>query len=198
MPQPDEQQPSHFDAGAPPTEPGLSTVVHRNIAALMEVRRREERRRTVSDRIADAVTAFVGSMWCAYLNALLVAGWIVVNVGWVPRVRPFDPFPFVMLAVFESVQTIFLSTFILISQNRMQRMAHRRAELDLQISLLTEHELTRAVQLIDEVARHLGAPRPPEREMQEIKKDINPQRVVEEIAKAEHGRSAAAGAREGV
>jgi uncharacterized membrane protein len=57
-----------------------------------------------------------------------------------------------MLAMAASVEAIFLSTFILISQNRMQRLADRRAELDLQISLLTEHELTRAIQLLDEVA----------------------------------------------
>src|SRR3954471_24356917 len=94
----------NFSSGAAPNEPELSSVVHRNIVALMAVRRREERHRTVSDRIADVVNAFVGSMWCVYLNALLLAVWIIVNVGWVPWVRPFDRFPFVMLAVVESVQ----------------------------------------------------------------------------------------------
>jgi uncharacterized membrane protein len=188
---PDDPQ-AKYPPGAPPNEPGLSTVVHRNIAALMEVRRRAERRRTVSDRIADAVTAFAGSMWCVYAHAFAFGGWIVVNRGWVPGVKPFDPFPFVMLAMIASVEAIFLSTFILISQNRMQRLADQRAELDLQISLLTEHELTRAVQLIDAVAERVGAPRPPEREMEEIKKDVNPQKVVEQIAKAEGGELPAA------
>ena len=67
----------------------------------------------------------------------------------------------------------------------MQRMADRRAELDLQIGLLTEHELTRAIHLLDEVSRRLGAPRPPEPELQEIKRDVRPEKVVEEIQRAE-------------
>ena len=173
-----------FEQGAP-NDPGMSTVVRRNIGALTEVRRREERRRTFSDRIADAVTTFAGSMWCVYAHVLLFGGWLTLNSGKVPHVRPWDPFPFVMLAMFASVEAIFLSTFILISQNRMTRMADRRAELDLQISLLTEHELTRAILLMDSVARHVGAPLPPERELTDIKRDIHPVKVAEEIEKAE-------------
>src|SRR4051812_29951226 len=103
---------AQFPPGSPPNEPGLSTIVHRNIAALLELRRAQERRKTASDRIADAVTAFAGSMWCVYVHAVLFGGWIVINLGLVPRVKPFDPFPFVMLAMFASVEAIFLSTFI--------------------------------------------------------------------------------------
>jgi uncharacterized membrane protein len=171
---------------AAPNQPGMSTVVHRNIRSLVEVRQRDEQRRGVSERIADAVTAFAGSMWCVYVHAALFGGWIVINLGWVPGVKPFDPFPFVMLAMFASVEAIFLSTFILISQNRAQRLADRRAELDLHISLLTEHELTRAIQMIDDVARRMGAARPPENELEDIKKDVIPEKVAEEIERA-HG-----------
>src|SRR5207253_319971 len=121
-----------------------------------------ERKKGASDRFADTITAFAGSMWCVYAHALLFGFWIVANVGLVPGIKPFDPFPFVMLAMFASVEAIFLSTFILISQNRMQLMADRRAELDVQISLLTEHELTRAITLLDNIAQKMQAPRPPE------------------------------------
>ena len=175
--------PSREHPGAPST-PGMSNVVHRNINALMEVRRREEQRKTRSDQIADAITSFAGSMSFVYLHAAVFGGWAVVNAGWVPAVRRFDP-TFVILATIASVEAIFLSTFILISQNRMQKLADRRAELDLQISLLTEHELTRAIHLIDDVARRMGATRPPEQELDDIKKDVNPQKVAEEIERAE-------------
>jgi uncharacterized membrane protein len=168
-----------------PGETPLAGVVHRNIQALAEVRRREDQRRTPSDRIADAVTHFAGSMWSVAVHALLFGGWILVNLGLVPAVKPFDPFPFVMLAMFASVEAIFLSTFILVSQNRMQRLADRRAELDVQISLLTEHELTRAIHLLDEVARAMNVRRPPDPELREIKQDVAPEKVVEEIAKVE-------------
>jgi uncharacterized membrane protein len=167
------------------TDPGMSSVVHRNITALAEVRKREEQRKRPSDRIADSITKFAGSMWCVYGHAVLFGGWLIFNSVHIPHLKPWDPYPFVMLAMFASVEAIFLSTFILISQNRMQRLADRRAELDLQIGLLTEHELTRAIHLLDEVSRRLGAPRPPEPELQEIKRDIRPEKVAEEIERAE-------------
>ena len=173
---------------SPPQRPGspdLSRVVHRNIASLMELRDGARRARNISDRVADTITAFAGSMWCVCVHALGFGGWIILNSGWLPGLKPWDPFPFVMLAMIASVEAIFLSTFILITQNRMQRSADQRAELDLQISLLVEHELTRAVQMIDEIARRLQVARPPEEELDDIKKDINPKNVAEEIEKAE-------------
>jgi uncharacterized membrane protein len=169
----------------------MASVVQRNIRQLAEVRGREEAKRTTSDRVADAITRFAGSMWCVYAHAVLYGGWLVINAGVVPSIKPWDPFPFVMLAMAASVEAIFLSTFILISQNRMQRLADRRAELDLQVSLLTEHELTRAIQLLDEVARRLDVARPAEHEMHEIKQDVQPANVVRAIEQA--GRRAAAG-----
>jgi uncharacterized membrane protein len=171
---------------APDAAPGMSTVVHRNIRALVEVRRREEGRKRPTDRVADAITRFAGSMWCVYGHAALFGAWLFVNgLDVVPGRLKWDPYPFVMLAMFASVEAIFLSTFILISQNRMQRVADRRSELDLQIGLLTEHELTRAIHLLDAVARRLDAPRPPDPELDEIKTDVHPERVVEEIERAE-------------
>jgi uncharacterized membrane protein len=178
-PLPDRPDGSDGGSGA------IAGVVYRNIQALMEVRRREERKKTRSDKVADAITAFAGSMWCVYVHAVVFAFWIAANIRLIPGIKPYDPFPFVMLAMIASVEAIFLSTFILISQNRMQLLADRRAELDLQVSLLTEHELTRAISLLDSVAKRLDAPRPPEPELQEIKQDIHPERVVEEIEKVQ-------------
>src|SRR5438045_2164696 len=132
--------------------PELSDIVHRNIRALLEVRKEFERQKRVEERVADCITAFTGSLRFVYMHAALFAAWIVVNLGWVPGVRPFDPFPFVMLAMLASVEAIFLSTFVLISQNRMAALAERRAELDLQINLLAEHEITRLIQLVDAIA----------------------------------------------
>lgn len=174
----------------PPPESEMSSVVHRNIRTLVALRQREEQKRTISDRIAVSVTRFAGSMWCVYFHALWFGGWLAWNSGLVPGVKPFDPFPFSMLAMIAAVEAIFLSTFILISQNRIQRQADRRAELDLQISLLTEHELTRAVTLLDSVAQKVGATRPPAEELEEIKKDIAPERVIEEMERVEGQPSA--------
>jgi uncharacterized membrane protein len=163
----------------------MSHVVSRNIAALLEVRQREQRRLPLSERIAAIITTFAGSMWFVFVHAILFGGWIVVNLGLISGIRPFDPFPFVMLAMIASVEAIFLSTFILITQNRMQEEADRRAELDLQINLLAEHELTQVMRVLDAVALHMGVPRPPQQEMDEMKKDIDPRHVANQIRRAE-------------
>ena len=163
----------------------MSHVVHRNIEALAEHRRQEEARKSFSDRVAGLITAFAGSMTFVIFHAVIFGGWIVINARVLPVVKPWDPFPFVMLAMIASVEAIFLSTFVLINQNRMQRLADRRAELDVQIGLLTEHELTRAIQMLDGISHRLHAPRPPETELQEIKQDVHPEKVIQEIERAE-------------
>jgi uncharacterized membrane protein len=158
----------------------VAGVVHRNIRALMEVRRQFDQQRSLEDRIVDGITRFTGSTWFVYLHVLLFGGWIVLNVGLIPGVRPFDPFPFVMLAMMASVEAIFLSTFILISQNRMAAASDRRAELDLQVSLLAEHEVTRLLSMVEAVGHHLGV-RFQEQGLDELKKDVAPEKVLDEI-----------------
>jgi uncharacterized membrane protein len=117
----------------------LTSVLGRNIAALRDRRTREEDRATAQERLADAITRFSGSMLFVYLHLTIFGFWIVANLGWVPHVAKWDE-SFVMLAMWASVEAIFLSTFVLISQNRMGAAADKRADLDLQISLLAEHE----------------------------------------------------------
>jgi uncharacterized membrane protein len=171
-------------AGAPPpAQPGMTGVVHRNIAAMAQVRAEADRRRTAQERIADAITRFAGSMRFVYIHALLYGGWIVINLGWIPGVKRFDP-TFVALAMVASVEAIFLSTFILISQNRAMAMSNRQAELDLQISLLTEHELTRLIELTDAIAAKLGIDVKPA-DLEETKADVKPEAVVREIERTE-------------
>jgi hypothetical protein len=122
----------------PPKPPGLGSVLENNIRALQERRAREEAKATLQDRIALSITRFTGSMGFVYLHIFVFTAWIVVNLGLVPGFPQFDA-SFVTLAMMASVEAIFLSTFILITQNRMSSVANKRAELDLQISLLAEH-----------------------------------------------------------
>ncbi|AUX46594.1 hypothetical protein SOCE26_081000 [Sorangium cellulosum] len=160
-------------------------VVRRNIQALLQVRTELERKKGFQERLADTITAFTGSMTFVFLHAAVFGGWILVNTGIVPFIKPFDPFPFVMLAMIASVEAIFLSTFVLISQNRMQALADKRADLDLQVNLLAEHEITRLIELVDGISRHLGVDRPNDPHLEELKKDVHPEVVLEEIERAE-------------
>ena len=160
----------------PPRPAGqFSRVLTRNIDGLLATRQDEERRRSAQDRLSDAITRFTGSMRFVYIHALLFGGWILWNLGWVPGLVPFDP-SFVVLAMTASVEAIFLSTFVLISQNRMQALADKRAELDLQISLLAEHEVTQLMTVLDAVARHLGVEHHDGRDIEEVKPGRGPSR----------------------
>jgi uncharacterized membrane protein len=167
----------------------LAGIVQRNIRALLEERRQHERRMNAEERVADAITRFAGSMRFVYLHALLFGGWLVLNLGVVPGVTPFDPFPFVMLAMFASVEAIFLSTFVLISQNRQAALAEKRADLDLQISLLSEHEVTRLVAMVDAIGEHLGIDHARSDDVEELKRDVRPEAVLREIDAVERTAS---------
>jgi uncharacterized membrane protein len=159
---------------------GMSSVLARNIQAMNEQRTRKQRRRGIQERAADAITRFSGSMLFVYLHLAIFGFWILANLGFVPFVRPWDP-SLVVLAMAASVEAIFLSTFVLISQNRMAALAEQRAELDLQINLLAEHEITRLVHIVSAIAGKLQVPIPPEVDLYDIKQDVRPEVVLNEI-----------------
>lgn len=159
---------------------GLNQALERNIAALSARRAQEEARAPFQVRLADAITRFAGSMIFVYAHVFLVAVWTAVNLGLVPGVHPFDP-TFVILATVASVEAIFLSTFVLISQNRMQAAADRRADLDLHINLLTEHELTRLAVLVAAIAERLGVDAANAEDVLEIEQDVQPEAVLDEL-----------------
>src|SRR5687768_8589610 len=139
----------------PPQPAGLSPVLERNIRALQRRREREEKGASAEERLAQAITRFTGSMLFVYLHLAFFGFWIVANLGWMPGVPRWDE-SFVVLAMWASVEAIFLSTFVLISQNRMQAAADKRADLDLQISLLAEHEITKLATLVAAMAHRMG------------------------------------------
>ena len=155
----------------------VAAVVERNIEALLARRRSDEARRGTQERAADAITRFAGSMTFVFLHLALFGAWIVANLGWVPGVRPFDP-GFTVLAMAASVEAIFLSTFVLISQNRMQAQADKRADLDLQVSLLAEHEVTQLITLVREIARRMGVEQARDPALDELAQDIRPEVVL--------------------
>jgi uncharacterized membrane protein len=181
-------QPPNKDAGSgrrgpttpPPQPPGLSSVLARNIQTLNERRRQEEAEATIQERTAEAITRFTGSMPFVYLHLAIFGFWIVANLGWVPGVPIWDESS-VVLAMWASVEAIFLSTFVLISQNRMAAAADKRADLDLQISLLAEHEVTKLAALVSAIAQRLGVRTDVDAEVGEIMQDVAPEAVLDEI-----------------
>lgn len=158
--------------------PALSRVIDQNIRALVRLRLQADRARGAQDRAADALTAFSGRMVFVYIHVLWFVAWFVVNTGMFGK--PFDPFPYGLLTLIVSLEGIFLSTFLLISQNRMAEVSERRGDLDLHINLLAEHELTRALQLLDAMGEKLGV-ESPDAELMELEMDTRPEDVLAEI-----------------
>jgi uncharacterized membrane protein len=157
----------------------MVAVVERNIRTLIERRQREENEQKVEQRMADRITRFTGSLPFVYLHLCLFGLWIAVNLPWGPWPK-FDP-TFVILAMFASVEAIFLSTFVLITQNRMAQQADKRADLDLQVSLLAEHEVTRLITLVKAIAAKLDVQESQDPELMELEQDIAPEQVLDVI-----------------
>lgn len=165
----------------------MNSALRQNIETLTARARAETAAAPLSHRIADRITAFTGSMLFVVLHVVLFGVWITANVAGVPGVPRFDP-SLVILAMAASVEAIFLSTFVLISQNRMAETAKRSADLDLHISLLAEHELTRVAVLLERIAGRLDVPLD-DLELGDVKADIEPEAVLDALE--ERGRSGA-------
>jgi uncharacterized membrane protein len=161
----------------------MAHVVERNIQSLLARQRQEEKGRNFQDKIADAITKFTGSMLFVYLHLFIFGSWIAINLGWLPLPK-FDP-SFVVLAMVASVEAIFLSTFVLITQNRMAALADARANLDLQISLLAEHEVTQILKLVAHIAEQVGVDLADVPELVELAQDVHPEAVLDTIETVE-------------
>jgi uncharacterized membrane protein len=158
----------------------VNPLIQKNIRALLEVRRRADEEMTAGERFADAIARFSGSIPFLVLHGVGVGFWIMANLALVPSVDVWDPYPFVMLAMIASVEAIFLSTFVLITQNRQAALAERRSELDLQVNLLTEHEVTRLLQMMDLLLKKQGIAEP-WGDLEDLKQEVAPERVLVEI-----------------
>ena len=168
----------------PPSPSNLASVLNRNIEALQKRRRAEERQASVQERIAETITHFTGSMAFVYIHLIGFGLWIICNAGLVPSLKPWDP-TFVILATEASVEAIFLSTFVLISQNRAAALADKRADLDLQINLLSEHEITKLLSVAIAIATKSGITLTDRGELSELERDVAPEAVLDKIEDSE-------------
>lgn len=162
------------------TPPELATIVERNIKALVGHRQQEEGSRSLGERIADGVTHFTGSLPFVSIHLMILVLWVLVNLGWLPHLTRFDP-SFTILASVASVEALFLATFVLIAQRRMAALAAKRAGLDLQVSLLAEHEITQLLTLVTEMAERMGLEMAHNPELAELAQDVEPEKVMEKM-----------------
>jgi len=171
--------------------PALSQVIEKNIRTIIYLRLKAAGERSLQDRIADAITSVSGRMVFVYVHIVWFGVWILLNTGRF-GMRPFDPFPYGLLTMVVSLEAIFLSTFVLISQNRLSEETEHRADLDLHIGLLTEHELTRVLQMLDAIQDKMGIVDHQNSELADLEMETKPEDVLAEIARlhqrALHGK----------
>ena len=133
-----------------------SELVQANVKRIAGLEAAEHAKATPAERLADAITAFTGSMRFVWVSVALIGGWIVVNAV-LPKADRVDPFPFPLLTLILSVEAIFLSIFILMSQNRAASVSDKRSHLDLQLNLLSEQENTKMLLMLQEIGQAVGA-----------------------------------------
>jgi uncharacterized membrane protein len=127
-----------------------------NIEAIAKLEHDALDRRTPTERVSDVMTKLVGNMGFLLAHLILISGWSLVNLNVIPGLKAFDPFPFGVLALVVSSESVFLTIFVLISQSRMARQSERRSHLDLQVGMLSEQELTTVLQMLQKLCQHLG------------------------------------------
>jgi uncharacterized membrane protein len=142
----------------------------RGIRAIAQLERRDQESRSFVDRISTSITRKAGSGAALVVHAIWFFVWVVANAG-LFGLQPFDPFPFSLLTTIVSLEAIFLTLFVLISQNRMSHEADRRAELDLQVNLLAEQEDTMILRILHDISRHLGLQSSASKDLAELLKE---------------------------
>ncbi len=172
-----------------PFNPTLSNVVENNIRTLLRLRGQRSRERNLQDRLADGITYLSGRMGFVYFHVIWFAAWIAMNTGQI-GVKVFDPYPYGLLTMVVSLEAIFLSTFVLISQNRLSEEADRRADLDLHIGLLSEAEMTVALKMLRSIQQKLEIDTD-DPAVDDLLMTTSPEDVLAEIAKLQqhHGRT---------
>ena len=159
----------------------LQTNTQKNIAAVSTIEHDALECRSKGERVGDVIARSAGQMWFTGLHALWFVIWIVLNCSLIPGLQPFDPFPFQFLTFLVSLEAIFLSLFILMSQNRSSRQADARAQLDLQINLLAEQESTKMLQMLYNLCSHHGLADARDPEVQQLKTPTEPEELLREL-----------------
>jgi uncharacterized membrane protein len=158
-------------------------LTKRNVEVVRQLEEAAKQERTKSDLFAEAIARFCGSMTFVWVHVAWFGGWVILNV--MPGLPHIDPFPFTFLTLVVSLEAIFLSTFILISQNHDTKISERRNHLDLQINLLSEQENTRMIEILKTIAAKLDCEIPNNPELESLSEETHPEKVAAQIEQRE-------------
>ena len=159
----------------------LGERLESNIVKVVRIENEHKANRTFGEKISEWIALFCGSMTFVYVHIAWFGGWIIFNQ--LVLTTPFDPFPYTFLTLVVSLEAIFLSTFILISQNHDTRLSERRNHLDLQINMIAEEENTKMLELLQAIAEKVGVDCDGQA-MEGLLEPVEPEKLVEQIMSA--------------
>lgn len=166
------------------TGPTVEQLTQQNVETVTRLEEAAREKRTPADRVAEKIASFCGSMTFVWVNAGWFSLWILLNV--IPGIPHVDPFPFIFLTLAVSLEAIFLSAFILISQNLDSRISQRRSHLDLQLNLLSEQENTKMIVMLHAIAAKVGADLTQDPYLKALSEETQPERLIEQIEAREN------------
>lgn len=164
----------------PSSGPRDSHLLERNVRAVIEHAAEEERSKPTADRVAMAIWRFAGTMNFIYFHVVLYGIWSAIDLGWIPGIPNFDP-TFTIIGSTAAVEAIFLAIFVLMAQLRMADTADKRNQLDVQVSLVAEQEITHILRLVAAMGERMGIEEARDPEIQELLRDLKPRDVLERI-----------------
>jgi len=166
---------------ASPVGESIEQLTRSNIEAILQLERERQARRPWAYRLAASIAGFCGTAPVLWLHAFFFTGWLVFNSS----ALAFDPYPFTFLTMVVSLEAIFLSFFIMIGQNIAGRENERRHQLDLQINLLNEREMTAMLRLVGAIAEKLDVSRADQAEARAFAHNTDPLALLDQIVTAE-------------
>jgi uncharacterized membrane protein len=166
-----------------PKELSVDQLTQRNVECVRKLESAAKEERTGSDLVAEAIANFCGSMTFVWVHVAWFGLWILINI--IPGIKHIDPFPFTFLTLVVSLEAIFLSTFILISQNHDTKISERRNHLDLQINLLSEQENTKMIAMLRAIAEKVGADLSNHTDLELLGQETQPEKVAAQIKQRE-------------
>lgn len=134
------------------------------------------------DRFADFMTVKFGTIWFFTLNLLWFLIWVIWNADFIPGLPKFDPYPHNFLTMIVSLEAIFLSIIVLISQNRQSNIADMRDEIDFNINVRAEQEITKILNLVDRIDRKLTPDIIDDQELLEMEQNTDLDEIERQIA----------------
>ena len=167
------------DAGHRRKPLSVEELTQRNVETVLKLEEAAREQRTRTDRIAEVIAGFCGSMTFVWVHVIWFGAWVVFNL--LPGIKHVDPFPFTFLTLVVSLEAIFLSTFILISQNHDSRVSEKRNHLDLQINLLSEQENTQILSILQQIAAKVGADIAHDPHVRVLEEATHPEKLVEQL-----------------